>query len=153
MPLYDRLCTHCGFIAIDVMEPVHVDAVSCPDCGNPTERAWLTAPAVVGDEMEHTQINGLREPRRFTSKQERKRWMKDNGYTERVRHIGLDGGDRSKHTTNWASISPETLENARIMLERTAREPAKNEPELEPLHVRTTYGNLGDDNWKDFHGR
>lgn len=116
--------------------------------------------------MDHVQVNGLREPRRFTSKQERKRWMKENGYREFVRHKGTDS-DKSKHTTNWAaSMSPETLENARIMLERTASEPARTNPDDEAADVRvsrTYYGDVLIDNngnilggspeWEAFRGR
>ena len=153
MPIYDRLCGQCGWEAIDVFEPVNHLAPLCPDCGEPTVRAWLTkASSVIGDEMDHTMVNGLKEPRRFRSKQEFARWKKDNNYTDRVRHIGQDGGDKSPFTRRWESMDAYTLEQARILVERTASEPARNEPKETPLKVRVTTGEVSSPEFAAFTG-
>lgn len=131
MPFYDRSCPGCDWQAIDLLEPVHVDAPACPQCGGVTVRAWLTTPsAVIGDEMDHVQINGLKTPRRFTSKAERKRWMKEAGYHEAVRHVGEAGTDRSKHTSNWAAYyDPYTAANAKLLIERAFHAGTTHEPD------------------------
>lgn len=113
----------------------------CPDCGQPTKRIWVTKPPdVIQDSMHHWQTNGLKEPRLFTSKQERARWMKENGFREFVRHQGVDGTDKSPHTTRWATMDQQTLDNARELLERSAQQPARNEPRDDEMHVTHTYG-------------
>lgn len=75
--------------------------------------------AVHGDEMDHVQVNGTREPIRFTSKAERRAWLKANGLEEAVRHVPLAGSDKSPHTIDWTSrMDPYTANNVRILLER-----------------------------------
>lgn len=107
----------------------------------------------IGDEMDHWQVNGTQTPIHFTSKQERQRWLKANGYREYVRHIGTDS-DQSKHTTRWVGMDPQTLENARVLLERAAKEPARNEPDpLPPIPITTYTGTVGDATWVKFHER
>lgn len=121
MPFYDRACPDCTWTAIDRFERIEPGIVLCPDCGSPTERAWLTKPSnVVGDEMEHTQVNGLAQPRRFTSKIEHRRWLKANIYRIADDHVPLQGSDRSPHSSRWAAISQETLDGAKAMLERSS---------------------------------
>lgn len=128
---------------IDVFEPVHVGVVPCPLCAEPTLRAWLTKPAsVIGDAMDHLQVNGTKTPIRFRSKLERLRWMKQHHLVDATRHVGQDGSDKSRHTTRWEAMDAQTLENARILVTRAAQEPARNDPPPTPLHVTTTYGEV-----------
>lgn len=117
--------------------------VACPDCGAPTRRAWLSkAAAIVGDEMDHVQVNGLREPRRFRSKQEHKRWLKEAGYEIRDGHAPMPGTDKSKHGISWATMDPQTLENARYLV--THRQMIDAEEPDEPLHIRWVNPNTGE---------
>lgn len=90
--------------------------------------------------MYHLQVNGLKEPRLFTSKQERARWMKEEGFRDCTRHVGQDGTDKSPHTTRWVTMDAYTLQNAKELLERAAQQPARNEPREDALHVTHTYG-------------
>lgn len=141
--MYDRACEGCGWQAIDVVEPVYVGVVRCPTCDAPTVRAWLTKPAsVIGDAMDHLQVNGAKTPIHFTSKQERRRWMKQHHLVDATRHVGEDGGDKSRHTSRWEAMDAYTLENARILVTRASQEPARNDPPPAPLHVTTTYGDV-----------
>jgi hypothetical protein len=138
-PFYDKSCL-CGWIGIDVLERVNETDVACPDCGLPTKRIWITKPpTAIGDELDHVQVNGLREPRRFTSKIERARWMKENGFRDCTRHVGEDGTDKSRHTTRWATMDKYTLQNAKELLERASQQPARNDPQ-DRLHITHSYG-------------
>lgn len=131
----------------------------CPNCGVemfvgdfpfcPHGRGYST---VVGDEMDHTMTNGTQVPIRFRSKQEFKRWKKENGYIDYVRHIGQDGGDKSKHTTRWATMDQYTLDSVKALLERVASEPARNEPADPALNVRLTTGDLNSPEFRSWRG-
>lgn len=91
---------------------------------------------IIGDEMDHLQVNGTKTPIRFTSRQERKRWLNANDLVERDHHVPQPGKDSSPFTTDWSrSTDPQTAENVRILLERAFRD-AKPEPVDEPLHIR-----------------
>ena len=133
---------------------------SCDQCGAELHHGdWPFCPhgrgcsGAIDDSMDHVQINGCKEPIHFTSKQERKRWLKENGYREYVRHIGVDGSDKSKHTTRWATMDAYTLANAKELLERAAQQPARNDPAPDPLPpVRTYAGDIGGKEWNAFHG-
>jgi len=142
MPLYDRGCQTCGWTAIDVLEAVYAPAPVCPTCGATTARIWITtSTAVIGDEMDHVQVNGTREPIRFRSKQARKRWLKAQGLNECVRHIDPQEG-HSKHTTNWGSVyDPYTAANVKELLER-AFHAGPVEPDLPLLPIKTTVREL-----------
>lgn len=119
MPNYDRLCNACGWVAIDVLEPIAAPPVACPQCEAETIRVWLTAPPnVIGDEMDHIQVNGLRHPRRFRSKQELARWRKSEGFTVLDEHIPLQGTDKSPHTSRWASGGKQWLADAEELARR-----------------------------------
>lgn len=155
MPNYDRTCQSCGWTAIDVWEPVNHEAPLCPDCGEPTVRAWLTrASSVIGDEMDHTMVNGLKTPRRFRSKQEFARWKKENGYRDCVYHVDVDGADKSIAAGRWVSMDAYTLNNAKILLERAAQEPTRNDPKEAPLKAKLTTGDWNSPEFEAWqHGR
>ena len=59
----------------------------------------------VGDEIDVTIKHGLchenGEPRRYRSRAEMKRVMKERGLVNRIEHIGKGGSDKSDHTTRW----------------------------------------------------
>jgi hypothetical protein len=46
--------------------------------------------------------------------------MAQAGVEEFIRHRGANGTDKSPYTTDWSkgSIDPQTLENARVLVER-----------------------------------
>src|SRR5207245_8295763 len=80
MPTYDRLCFACGWVAVDVLEPMCCDPSPCPECGAVTERAWLTKPPnVVGDEVDFVSRNGEKHPVRFRSRADHRRWLNEKG--------------------------------------------------------------------------
>ena len=60
-------------------------------------------------------------PQTFYSPAEKQRFMRERGIEEYVRHQPLPGSDRSPHTTSWAAVSQETLDGARLMLERVSK--------------------------------
>jgi hypothetical protein len=104
MPCYDRRCTGCAWQAIDVFEPVYLQAPVCPLCGAVTQRAWLSKPpAVIGDEIPggFVQENFGVQPETFYSKSSMARRAKELGLMPLVRHVGEQGSDKSKHTTRW----------------------------------------------------
>lgn len=120
MPMYDRHCADCGTTRLDCWEPVTCDAPLCYLCLTPMDRVFTgKASNVIGDECEITQENGFRHPRRFTSKIERRRALKEAGLQEVVKNAGPD----DKHCRPWVAMDAHTLENARILVSRngTAR--------------------------------
>lgn len=139
MPTFDRLCPSCGWTKIDSLEPTTPQPVLCDECGEPTERAWLTKPAnVIGDEMDWTQTNGLKHPRRFRSKSEHRRWLKESGWTVKERHAEAGGKD-------W-------LAKAEALAQRHGGVGTK-EPESEPLNVTFTSGDATPDMVEHYRSR
>lgn len=153
MPLYDRQCA-CGWTATDVWEAVNAGEVRCPECGAMSERAWLTkATTVHGDECDFVQHNGTREPIRFRSRAEFKRWLKQEGYTIKDSHVPKQGTDKSPFTTNWAaSYDPYTAENVRILLERAFHQSSDEEPPLN-MNITTYTGELSPEEARKYVGR
>jgi hypothetical protein len=90
-----------------------------PFCkGRPDDHQRGSA-TVIGDEMDHWQVNGTKTPIHFTSKAERKAWLKAAGYEEFVRHQPLPGTDKSAHTSDWSRVTdPYTMNYKRELLER-----------------------------------
>jgi putative FmdB family regulatory protein len=143
MPNYDRLCPSCGWVAVDVLEPIAAPPVACPDCGAETQRVWLSAPPnVIGDEMDHVQVNGLRHPRRFRSKQEHKRWLKAEGFVIKDEHKPLVGTDKSPHSTRWASGGKQWLADAEALAQRNGTAEGIIPEEEHHWHIRWSEGTL-----------
>lgn len=100
MPKYDFLCA-AGHEQIDVIVP-YGTRPPCPECGGATEILWSKSfPNIIGDEIDYVDHNITSTPIRFTSKQERKRMMKELGLREQVRHVEHDHTDKSPHTSRW----------------------------------------------------
>jgi hypothetical protein len=105
MPMYDRACHTCGWQKIDSLEPVTVPEILCPE-GHVTERVWSSSArsaSVVDDSIPGgVWIENLGNNwRKFYSKSDIARAAKEQGVEPFVRHVGTQGGDRSKHTTRW----------------------------------------------------
>jgi hypothetical protein len=55
----------------------------------------------LGDEIDEINENVSHEPVHFRSRAEKKRYLKEHGLIEFVRHVGEQGSDKSKHTSRW----------------------------------------------------
>lgn len=124
--------------------------MTCPTCGHEMQVGDFPfckygpsdhipgSSVVVGDECDFIQTNGLKEPRRFRSKLEFKRWLKENDFLVKDTHKAPLDSDKSPHTTNWGSrMDPYTANNVRILMERAFATPTREE---EPLNMHiTTY--------------
>jgi hypothetical protein len=73
-----------------------------PFCGGRNQHGFpMAGLKQIGDEIDEWNENVGHEPVHFTSRQERKRYLKEHGLQEFVRHVGEQGSDKSKHTTRW----------------------------------------------------
>lgn len=73
----------------------------------------------VGDEIDEVIENLGPRPIRFRSREEKRLYMKQHGYVEKVRHVPHPRGNRFNHTTDWgAATDPVTAANVRELLER-----------------------------------
>lgn len=76
----------------------------CPECGGTTDVIWQTSfPNIIRDEIPGgmTIHNMTATPETFYSKSEHRRRVKELGLTIRDTHVGLQGSDKSPHTTRW----------------------------------------------------
>src|ERR1700674_5332253 len=100
--MYDFKCPACG-AEQEQIPPIGI-LPPCRACGGPTEKFWGTRfPSVVGDEIDETIENLTAQPQHFTSRSEKRLFMKLHGFEEKVRHVGMpgDGSDKSPFTTRW----------------------------------------------------
>lgn len=97
-----------------------------PFCkGNTTDHARGVS-TVIGDEVDFVQTNGLRHPRRFRSRLDHQRWLKENDY--RVKDTQAGG-------QSAAIVDPQTLENGRyLVMHRQMIDAA--EPPDPPMNIR-----------------
>ncbi len=102
MPIFDLNC-RCGWEADDVF--LHRDLPACPQCGGPTNKVWKTGafPNVIDD----TIVGGLTvenlgpTPITFQSKSEHRDYLRAHGFSQKVRHVGVQGSDKNPHTSRW----------------------------------------------------
>jgi hypothetical protein len=96
------------------------------------------AATVIGDEMDHWQVNGTKTPIHFKSKSARRAWLKATGQEEFVRHQPLPGTDKSAHTSDWSRVTdPYTMNYKRELLERAfAQKPSRPEGGDASIHFR-----------------
>jgi hypothetical protein len=86
--------------------------VDCPTCNTETERTWT----VSGGKNEDATWAGGRtfenmnthNPVTFYSPAEHKAFMKKQGIEPAVRHVGVQGSDRSPHTVRWTCAPVQT---------------------------------------------
>jgi hypothetical protein len=93
---------------------------------------------VIQDACDITQVNGTKTPIHFTSKAERKAWLKAAGYEEFVRHQPLPGTDKSTQTSDWSRVTdPYTMNYKRELLERAFQQkPSRPEGADATIHFR-----------------
>ena len=130
-------------MAVDVFESIDAAAVPCPECGRPTERAWLTKPpAAIGDETDFVSHHGERHPVRFRSKSEHRRWLKEKGYTIKDEHKGIQGSDKSPHTTAWTAGGAQWLADAEELARRNGTAAGAVPDAPDDFHVQFSEGTL-----------
>lgn len=115
MPLFDVSCGE--HETIDVWAKVG-EVIACPTCGKPTERLWRTTAAIEDATWPGGRVfeNMGHEPVRCDSPADFERECKARNIEPFVRHVE---GDR--HVTKWSSMSQETLDGAKAMLERVGK--------------------------------
>lgn len=109
MPRHDIRCPygheHEVFVAWDAYH------VPCPTCGATTDRLFKASATVAGDECDFYDPNL---ERRFTSKAEHDRAIKEQGWVRKVKHVGASrGSDKSPLTQRWVA-APTISEAERI---------------------------------------
>lgn len=99
MPIYDQTCIACGHIWEIVEKPgVHPP---CPKCGGASERIWLKPNNVIDDSLDEWNENVGHEPVHFSSKTQKRQYLREHGLQEFVRHTPHPRGKRENHTTRW----------------------------------------------------
>jgi hypothetical protein len=93
-----------------------------------------------GDEIDFWAENAWPEPRHFTSQSAYQRALAADGMELRPHYV-----PGSKHLSNWATIDPQTLENARLLVSRAA--PARNEATVTLDTVSFTSRTVTDGPW------
>lgn len=104
MPIYSFRCLSdsCGKIEDHLVK--YGNTPTCRDCGNSTEKVWVgSMPNIIDDTINETIENLSATPQHFTSRSEKRIWLKSHGFEEHVRHVGLpgEGSDKSPHTSRW----------------------------------------------------
>jgi len=84
--------------------------------------------------------NAWREPRTFYSQSEYEKALAADGMELRPHYV-----PGSKHLSNWATIDPQTLENARVLVSRSA--PVKNDPTVTLDTLTWTHRTVTDGPW------
>ena len=116
MPLYDRICQS-GHKSLNVFAKVG-EPIACRTCGEPTEMLWTKSSAI----QDVTWPGGIvfenlsHEPIRCDSPADLKREMAKRNLEPFVRHV-----DGDQHAVKWSSMSQDTLDGAKAMLERVGQ--------------------------------
>jgi hypothetical protein len=107
----------------------------CPECGVEIEvGSWPFCPHgqgsynAQGDEIDFWAETAFREPRHFTSQKAYEKALDEAGLRLNPHHV--PGGKLA----NWATVDPQTLENARILVSRPSK--ATKDPDT---HVNVTW--------------
>ena len=136
MPYFDSLCEQCNH-----EEPLYLktggDHPPCTRCGGPTIYLWRGKPAQI--QTDESFIGGIaienlgHEPITVYSRQDLARKMKAAHVEQRIKWAG----DGDKFLTNWAAgIDPQTLENAKFLLEhRTGGAKSPDPTQLQTLQT------------------
>jgi hypothetical protein len=99
MPMWDLKCS-CGWERDDTF--VIGEWPSCPQCGAAVSKVWKGKfPSVVDDTIHETIENLGPTPVTFTSRSDKRTYLKMHGISEKVRHVGEAGSDKNRHTSRW----------------------------------------------------
>ncbi len=122
---WDFKCVSCGTEWEEFTS--NPQAVTC--CGQRAKKVWKKAVTVQQDSIEGgVWIENMGDqPVKVYSESERKRYMRERGLEDFVRHTPTPGSDKSKYTSNWATISPGGLQKAKELLESHASRSSKDE--------------------------
>lgn len=121
------ICERCG-------GELHVG--DFPFCKGRPEDHGRGQAVVIGDEMDHWQVNGTKTPIHFRSKSERKAWLKATRQEEFVRHVENPATGKSAHTTDWSKMTdPYTMNYKRELLERAFKQ-RPTPPVDDTIHFR-----------------
>lgn len=75
------------------------------------------------------------EPVTFYSHSEKRRYLREHGLEEFVRHVPVPGSDKSPHTVSWTAVD---LEAGRVLAERQAHTKASTpEYRADPATIET----------------
>lgn len=98
--MFDYKCA-CGWVDEKFVHRAS-DPVSCPQCGGATER-FISHVNIVPDSVPggFTIENISATPMTFYSKSEYRDALRAHGLVNTVRHVGVQGSDKSPHTTRW----------------------------------------------------
>lgn len=102
MPKLDFCCTN-GHTQMDVIAK-YGERPACPECGAATDVIWQSSfPNIIRDEIPGgmTIHNMGPTPETFYSKSEHRRRVKELGLSVKDTHVGLQGSDKSPHTSRW----------------------------------------------------
>lgn len=148
MPTFDFRCTICG----KIWEQFLYKYNQLPNCCNQkAEKIWVQhSPAVIQDSIIGGQwIENLGHvPIRVDSKKQLQQEYKNRGLINYVKHVGVPGTDKSPHTSNWASIGKDTLEQTKQLLEAHAERNRPSTTKQKDPSVQITIRTRGkDDKW------
>jgi len=103
MPIFDRLCSACGWTKVDSFEKYDAPPLACPACGAATERLWTRPPAMIPDTFTEPLVDRIMDKGTlvFESRSEHRRAMRERGLINRAEHVGVPGSDKSPHSTRW----------------------------------------------------
>ena len=99
MPLYSYRCETCGSTEDRFSTIAARNDQVCP-CGTRLTRVW-TVTAVQDDSLDEWNEMVAHDPVHFTSKRDKRLYLKEHGLQEFVRHVGTQGSDKSPHTVRW----------------------------------------------------
>lgn len=101
-PMFDVGCPSCGW-EDEVF--THHDLPGCPKCGAATNKVWRSGsfPGVLADSIPGGMVieNLSSTPITVYSHSEHRAVMAAHGAKLKVRHVGVQGSDKSPHTSRW----------------------------------------------------
>lgn len=99
MPLYSYKCDACETTEDRFSPMANRNDQRCA-CGEPLTRTYTPA-TVVDDSLDEWNEMVAHDPVHFTSKAEKRLYLKQHNLQEFVRHVGEQGSDKSSKTVRW----------------------------------------------------
>ena len=107
MPIYDYRCGVGHVTELFGSMSDHPQKIDCPEpCGKPAERVFLSVPYMDVDHTDRTFY--LDAGQHFSTRGDRKRWMKDNGLAE------VDSGDARRAGERLAEYREVQRDKAKV---------------------------------------